>query len=248
MIFKRFKVLTVLLGLVAAFSFIAAPLMAETVEKRPIRGLHEWLQTLPELQQEKVLSILDTAMELNANGFVQQKNGKAPVFSMEVELESVLSSKQMEEFKSIFTRKPVSSTLSTCGDCYWPNYFIYKALSAIEQAIASYYSSNHYCEDPDFPWGMPPYDYAITAMEAARSHLINAESKSWDAYQTCDCSKATSAQYNLGRALVFIGYAIQESNDYCDPNPPWMSDLTSAQTWANGAVSSMQDCVDQACN
>jgi len=196
-----------------------------------------------------VFCILEQLVELNASGQLKG-NSCEQALTGQMELEEMLSPNQLESLRKILTRDDqISSTLDTCGDCYWPNYMIYKALTYIEQAISTYNSSSHYCEEypPPAP-GMPPYDYVITSMEMARSKLDTAESQSWDAYQSCNCTSATNARANLQTALTFIGYAISESLNHCDPNPPWMSSLYSAQTWANGAVSGMDDCYDEACN
>lgn len=249
MSFKRIKLFCMFLGMVVALSLIASPLMAEGAHQRP-RGLYEFMQTLPEEQRGQVLCILDNAMELHTKGFIDKSKNSGHEPRMDLALEDVLTPEQLQDFQAIFTRKPgLSSTSSTCSECYSPNYWIYKALGDIDAAISSYMSSGHSCDPPPPPkWGIPTYFYVITPLERARAYLINAESQSWTAYQSCDCNKANSADSNLGWAIYYIGKAISDSNNHCDPNPPWMSKLSSAQIRANTASNGMQDCIDQACN
>jgi hypothetical protein len=246
---KGFKLFCVIVGMMASIFLAGSSLMAEESRQRHM-GLHEWLQTLPEDHQQRVICILEHTMELKAGRAHAPKKGEELADSMYYDLESFLTPEQLQGFRDIFTRKNKLSTASaTCGDCYWPNYYTFKALSYIEQAIASYNSSSHQCDEPvPNPWGMPPWYYAITPMQMARSSLINAESQSWNAYLNCACHHATNAKYNLLRAKVYIDYAIDDSLNHCDPNPPWMSQLYSAKSRVNDALNGIQDCVDQACN
>ena len=157
-----------------------------------------------------------------------------------MEFESFLTPKQLKSYHEIFSRKGISSASQTCHNCYWMNYFIYKALMDLRNAVDIYDASSHPCDDVS----------AGIAMRWANYFLNKAEYQSKDAYQYCYCTSATRATSNLNTSLRWMSQAINNTINHCDPNAPWMYRLKEAHKRAELVANSggMQACIDQTCN
>jgi hypothetical protein len=246
---KRFKLYCVFAGILVSIFLFTSPLMAEESQQKP-KGLYEWLQTLPEAKQQIVLCTLEHDMELKASGKYSTAKDYELAENLHVELEAILTPEQLQSFQEIFPRRSNIKNVGVgnCESCHLPYYYTSAALNELNLAIAIFNSIEHPCDDVEHPAGFPLVYYVYTRMDWARDDLIEAKIHALDAHLNCVCDSANEAKDHLESALDHLYYAIQESYDYCSPNPPWMSNLDFSFDRVADALNSIQSCINELCN
>jgi len=249
---RTFVVVGILAFCLAGFTALS-PLFGGETPAQP-RNLKQWLTTLTDLQRQQFNRLVTdhfSSFLHRKENFIPNEKGYTQEFLED--LKQLLPADQYQSFRNLLkpqtdrlgtSELQLSGVKSTCGDCYWVEYWVDHGVGYIQDAQTIYNNSDHYCTPT--PWGVPMQPVEA-GLFLANLYGNNAKDNFWEAYSTCDCASAQQALLDLQDAIEATQNTIDDTDYWCDPNAPWLDMLNSALQMFNNALQSAQDCVDQAC-